>query len=227
VAAVAATWTTTTSRSDPHGNDAPGSASRRTSSSGDSPNSRQLTEFLPLLPFGGAVERGFGANVPDGMRSAIARVRRFRATPSSLGTLGVLAIVALHVPRLIERLRDASFTEPGVLLRWLLVPIVLGALLALRRRGVSLVRGRGALALWLLILLIHALPAPGNPVLVAPAPAAALALLLVAVSIAGALRRTAERVLRRPVARVFALPSSPELALAGFSPRPPPRTSRR
>ncbi len=146
--------------------------------------------------------------------------------PSRLGSLAVLALVALHLPRLIERLRDASIVEPGVLLRWLLVPVVLAGFVALRRRNVPLLRGRGALAVWLLVLLIHAAPMVNDGahdlLVVAPVALAILA------AVAECVRRLGRVVARgkapgRAPAR-FALPASPAFAFAGFLPRPPPAT---
>jgi len=143
---------------------------------------------------------------------------------SRLGSLAVLAVVALHLPRLISRLRDASIVEPGVLLRWLLVPVVLAAFVALRRRGVPLMRGRAAVAVWLLVLLIHAMPmvSDGGHDLLVVAPVA-LALLA---AVAEIVRRLGPVVARgkapRRVPLSFAPPASPAFAFAGFLPRPPP-----
>ena len=154
----------------------------------------------------------------------VGRTLRSLISPSRLGSLAVLALVALHLPRLISRLRDASIVEPGVLLRWLLVPVVLAAFVALRRRGMSLMRGRAAVAVWLLVLLIHAAPMINDGahdlLIVAPV---ALALLA---AVAEVVRRLAPAIARGKAPRraplSFALPASPAFAFAGFLPRPPP-----
>lgn len=152
------------------------------------------------------------------------RSLRTLARPRWLGSLVVLALVALHLPRLIARLRDASIVEPAVLLRWLLVPVVLGAFVALRRRHVSLLRGRAALAVWLLVLLIHAAPlaSDGTHELLVAAPVA----LAILTAVAEVLRRSGRGAPRRKSPRrapaTFVVPASPAFALAGFRPRPPP-----
>ena len=160
-------------------------------------------------------------------RGSAWRLLRSLFSLSRLGSLAVLAVVALHLPRLIARLRDASIVEPGVLLRWLLVPVVLAAFVALRRRGVPLMRGRAAVAVWLLVLLIHAMPAlpavgdRGHDLLVV----APIALVLLA-AVAEVVRRLGPVVARgrapRRVPADFDLPASPAFAFAGFLPRPPP-----
>lgn len=158
-------------------------------------------------------------------RSTPTRTSRHVGTGASwLGTVAFLGLVALHLPRLVVRLRDASIVEPGVLLRWLLVPVVLAAFVALRRRRVSLRGGRAGLALWLLVLLIHAAPvtADGRHALDMAAPAAVTAWVVLGVLAALWARGDGGRRTPRRVPREFRLPASPRLAFAGFSPRPPP-----
>ncbi|HPA94796.1 MAG TPA: hypothetical protein PLT41_01815 [Thermoanaerobaculia bacterium] len=158
-----------------------------------------------------------------------------RALASGLATAATLGLVLLHLGLLWSRLADLSLWRPEVGLRWLGALLLLGAGALHRRRGHSLLRGRGALALWILVLLLHAgsspatarpLPPSGHP---PEAPrllwALPLALAAVAFSLAAAIRRTpaladpaaANRLRDRRAAAASAL--APR---ALDAPRPPP-----
>ncbi len=151
---------------------------------------------------------------------------------SSLGVFAVLALAGMHLPLLAQRLSDASISRPGVLLRWLLVPVLVAAFAVLRHRGHSLVRGRAALVLWLLVLLLHAAPATTadgshDLLLLPPVAVGALGTVVWIVAVAlRSVRKTARaegasrRRSRAPLA--FALPASPLFGSAAFAPRPPP-----
>lgn len=79
--------------------------------------------------------------------------------------VGLAFVVGLHVDLLAERIVSQTFLTPEVALRWFLSGLLLGALALLRWRGISLVRGRPALVIWTLVLLLHAmalLPAVEN-----------------------------------------------------------------
>jgi hypothetical protein len=67
----------------------------------------------------------------------------------------VLPLFALHGWLLWLRISQGRLLEWGVALRWGAGALLLLTLLALRRRGVPLFWGRKALALWILVLLIH------------------------------------------------------------------------
>jgi hypothetical protein len=74
----------------------------------------------------------------------------------------VIGLLAFHLQLLVERLADGSLGHPVVAFQWATGLILLAWLSWLRRRGVSLVSGRRALAFWVLVLLLHAVPAmPG------------------------------------------------------------------
>jgi hypothetical protein len=90
----------------------------------------------------------------------------------------VAALVGYHVSLLWARLASGTLLEPIAAARWLAALALLTLLVGLRRRGASLVRGRPALVLWVLVLLLHAVAlAPG--VEVAPKAAATAELFLV------------------------------------------------
>jgi hypothetical protein len=79
-----------------------------------------------------------------------------RSLVSSLGLAAVALLVVLHALILWDRAVQGRLSDPGVALRWLGAAALTIALLALRRRGVSLFWGRRALVFWLLVLLLHA-----------------------------------------------------------------------
>ena len=68
----------------------------------------------------------------------------------------VAGLVALHAWLLWIRLAQGQILDPAVSLRWSAAALLLVVLLALRHAGVSMVRGRKALAYWGLVLLLHA-----------------------------------------------------------------------
>jgi hypothetical protein len=69
----------------------------------------------------------------------------------------VLAV--FHGGLLWQRLLDGSLLEPVVAGRWAATLLLAGWLIALRRAGVSLWRGERARTFWVLVLLLHAVPA--------------------------------------------------------------------
>ncbi|RPH37119.1 MAG: hypothetical protein EHM91_15420, partial [Planctomycetota bacterium] len=117
---------------------------------------------------------------------------RARRLASSLGLAAVASLVLLHASILWDRLANGRMSEPGVALRWLAAGVLVAALVALRRRGVSILWGRRALVLWLLVLLLHAGAAapldptprfgPGQLLVVVPAALAPAFLLLLLLS---------------------------------------------
>lgn len=74
-----------------------------------------------------------------------------------------LALLAFHARLLLERLADGTLGDPAVALQWAAAAAVLAWLVRSRRRGASLLAGRRALTFWVLVLLLHAVPAmPGG-----------------------------------------------------------------
>lgn len=151
------------------------------------------------------------------------------------GALAVLVglLVLFHVFLLWRRIVDASILSPRVLLNWLAALLLLVALAWMRRRGQSVVRSRGALIFWLLVLLLHAgpdlEPAPGLPPSGAetlPSPSVIFAAIVWTAVLGVAL----DVVSARARARRAAVSQPPFLAADGgygwtVAPRPPPLVS--
>ena len=146
----------------------------------------------------------------------------------------VALLVLFHAWLFAAQLLDGRLTDAGLLARWAAAGLLIGALWHLRRRGISLVRGRRATAIWLLAALLHG-PAALDRLDSAqlPIPDAIVALvelgsILVATGLLGrALRRRfAVLVLGRarmtPAAPVFA--ACLAASRAHLAPRPPPRS---
>lgn len=70
-----------------------------------------------------------------------------------LASLGLL--VAFHAILFWERLANSTLFEPVPAIRWLATVALVAVLYRLHRNGISLLRGRGALVFWLLVLLLH------------------------------------------------------------------------
>jgi NADH:ubiquinone oxidoreductase subunit K len=130
---------------------------------------------------------------------------------------------------------DGRLSDPVVLLRWLAAGALVAALVGLHRRGISIVRGRKAVAIWLLAVLLHGpavarsiegLGEPAFPGFVATLTqiAAASAAVGLSLALAWIRRRRAgviARSIRIPVIRPSAgMPST--YGFVRFSPRPPP-----
>jgi len=138
-------------------------------------------------------------------------------------------LAAHHGLLLARRLIDASILEPGVLVRWVGAAAIAVLAADLRRRGISLSRGRAPVVLGLLVLLLHV----GVP---APAPEGVDLLLVLPLGVAagfgaatlvGLVRRRRPRI-SRTLLRTLATPPlvASHVGLgafpARFSPRPPP-----
>lgn len=73
-----------------------------------------------------------------------------------LATGAALALlVAFHAWLLWTRLLDGGLLQPEVAARWLVGAMLTAAFVVLHRAGVSLVWGRRAVGLWLLVALLH------------------------------------------------------------------------
>jgi hypothetical protein len=64
-------------------------------------------------------------------------------------------LIAFHAVLLWQRVLDLSLFKPVPAIRWLATAALLIGLYRLRRRGGSPLRGRAAIVLWLLVLLLH------------------------------------------------------------------------
>jgi hypothetical protein len=133
---------------------------------------------------------------------------------------------------------NGQLTDPALVFRWLIAGGLVAALIALRRQGVSIFRGRKAVAIWVLAALLHG-PAVAHRLDTIAEPAlpdfiATLTQIVVASGVmltaAWALGRMGRR--RNVVTRIGPVSSAPQpqlrpVALGGFvrfSPRPPPLT---
>jgi hypothetical protein len=72
---------------------------------------------------------------------------------------GAAALVAFHGGLLWQRLADGSLLEPAVAARWGATALLLTWIAIARRAGTSLFRGERARTFWVLVLLLHAVPA--------------------------------------------------------------------
>jgi len=97
-------------------------------------------------------------------REQLLRLVSWRA----LSALSALLLVAFHLELLAARIADGSLFEPTIAAKWL------GTLaLCLVALKTTPTRGRRAVAFWLLVLVLHAVPSvnasvPGEPLIVPP-----------------------------------------------------------
>lgn len=87
-------------------------------------------------------------------------------------------LALLHLGILWRRVADGTLLAPLVVAQWAMAVGLLLVVVALRRRGVSVFRGRSGAAFWIVVALMHGLVAlPGGPGFVGAldtAPASAL-----------------------------------------------------
>jgi hypothetical protein len=76
-----------------------------------------------------------------------------------LGIVVVLSLSVFHVVLFAERIRDLSILTPGVAFQWAGAGLLLVSLAFLKWKRVPLLRGKTALAFWLVVLLLHLVPA--------------------------------------------------------------------
>ncbi len=69
--------------------------------------------------------------------------------------LAAVALALFHLQLLVDRIANLANLQLDIALRWILTAVVLGSIAKLRRNGISVVWGRPALVLWILVLLIH------------------------------------------------------------------------
>jgi hypothetical protein len=96
-----------------------------------------------------------GRNVAGFFRSGSGLSRAGWRVVRAAGVLALAALAAFHVSLLWDRLVDGQLLDPVVAARWLGAVALSAGLVALRRRGVSLVAGRRALVVWLLVVFLH------------------------------------------------------------------------
>jgi hypothetical protein len=134
--------------------------------------------FLPASIRATGLASVFGTR--RGVAGAAWRIARAVAIVMATG------LAAFHARLLWDRLAAGELFDPEIALRWSGALFLLVALVALHRAGVSLVKGRRALVVWLLVALLHwsagptrsdaaaGLPDPSAILLVLPSTAAAL-----------------------------------------------------
>ena len=151
--------------------------------------------------------------------------------------LGAGALLVLfHAWLLAGQAWDGRLADPALILRWAAAALIFAALIALRRAGASMFRGRKAVAIWLLAALLHG-PAAARHLdgIGEPALPEFVATLTLAVASGAALglgwlfaralvrRRDIALVRDHLVVRECPRPfSSPNHSFVRFSPRPPP-----
>ena len=93
-------------------------------------------------------------------RSLVEPARNWRLQRLGLVLFGgaTAALTGFHLVLFVGRLRDLSILQPGVAVQWAGAALLLAFLAYLKGQGVSLLRGRSALAFWLLVLLLHVVP---------------------------------------------------------------------
>jgi hypothetical protein len=101
-----------------------------------------------------------GRNVAGFFRSGSGLSRAGWRVLRGAGLLALAALAVFHASLLWSRLVDGQLFDPLVAARWIGAAALTAGLVALRRRGVSLVAGRRALVVWLLVVLLHWSPSP-------------------------------------------------------------------
>ncbi|MDA1306181.1 MAG: hypothetical protein O2917_02815 [Acidobacteria bacterium] len=151
-------------------------------------------------------------------------------------TIAGIALAVFHVWLFAGQVWSGAIGDPGLLVRWLVAAGLIVGLAALKRQGESLVRGRKAVAMWVLAALLHG-PAlttrlhtdvpPIPEVIVTLAQTIATLGSLIGLSWFLAGRRFRPRhffvVLGRLADGPF-VPACPSAAGVAFAPRPPPST---
>jgi hypothetical protein len=105
----------------------------------------------PLSASGSA---GIGVRAALRSRSRLARSARAIARWSVAAAGATLAVFHLYL--FWDRLAGGDLLDPAVAGRWLAAAALVAGLAALRRIGVPLARGRNAVVVWALVVLLHA-----------------------------------------------------------------------
>ena len=96
-----------------------------------------------------------GRNVAGFFRSGSGLSRAAWRVLRGAGVLVFAALAIFHLSLFWDRFVDGQLLDPLVAARWLAAGGISVALIALWRCGVSLVTGRRALVVWLLVVLLH------------------------------------------------------------------------
>ena len=149
--------------------------------------------------------------------------------------LAAALLGAFHVWLFAGQVWNGELIDLALISRWIIAASLVGALHSLHRRGVSMVRGRQAVAVWLLAALLHG-PALARDIEVVapsiPAVVTTLAQVVTGLTIAGtvllvlfALRNRRVAVLQQLAFGLDApafVGALPPRSFLRFAPRPPP-----
>lgn len=109
---------------------------------------------MPSQPLGASGSAGTGVRAALRSRSRVARSARAIAR-WSLAAVGA-ALAVFHLYLFWDRLVGGALLDPAVAGRWAAAAVLVAALAALRRIGVPLARGRNAVVVCSLVVLLHA-----------------------------------------------------------------------
>jgi hypothetical protein len=156
---------------------------------------------MPSQPQSASGLPGTGVRAALRSRSRVARSARAIARWSAAAAIATLA--AFHVYLFWDRLAGGDLLDPAVAGRWVAAAALVAALVALRRIGVPLARGRNAVVVWSLVVLLHAWgravpPVPSDDA--SPADAGLIFVLPSTLSVVGLGLLCATAARRRPVA---------------------------
>lgn len=152
-------------------------------------------------------------------------------------TLAAALLAAFHIWLFVGQIWSGEFVDLALVSRWVIAAGLIGALVTLHQRGLSLVRGRQAVAVWLLAALLHGpalardvdLVAPSMPEVVttlaqvAAGLAVTSAVLLVLFAVRTGRSATTRQLSFGPVTSAF-VGALPPGSFLRFAPRPPPLT---
>jgi hypothetical protein len=109
---------------------------------------------MPSQPLSASGPAGTGVLAALRSRSRIARSARAIAR-WSVAAAG-LTLAAFHLYLFWDRLAGGDLLDPAVAGRWLAAAALVAVIVVLRRIGVPLTRGRSAVVVWSLVVLLHA-----------------------------------------------------------------------
>ena len=189
--------------------------------------------------FPSALVSRLGWNPPESLRGAC-RDRRAQRRPLpglTAGRVAVVLLVAFHAWLFGDHIFDGRLVDPVVACRWVAGGLLTLGFLWLRRLGLPVLRGRKAIVLWLLVVLlhVHAAWAPGtgasgwagarDAVATCALQAVSAGVLAVGLALLGLLTGalpTAARARRWVPIEVRSVRTAAALHLACLCPRPPP-----
>ena len=151
-------------------------------------------------------------------------------------TVAAALLAAFHVWIFASQLWSGELADLALISRWIIAGGLTAALLNLHRRGLPLVRGRQAIAVWLLAALMHGPALARNLDLVAPSMPEVVSTLAQTVTgvvaigtllllLLSSLRVRLQAPVRGGVAAFASMPGPASLSgsVCPFAPRPPPR----